>query len=211
MTCSKAAAIAAALLLVGLLSACGSKSTLLSNWQEPSSRGTAYSSFVVIAVHNNRMIREAYEMEMVEALAARGARVITGTSVLPADDPLNRDAVQAILKEQNIEAAVVTRLISADTQEYFMPESAATSATAYYNTFWGFYSSSYTMINEPGFMGSETIVNLESNLYEVAEGTLVWTGVVETLNPDDAMEAVRSQVKTVTERFEKLGLVGQQK
>ena len=73
-----------------------------------------------------------------------------------------------------------------------------TPAPAYYGMY-GYYNSSYAMVHDPGYYQENTIVKLETNVYDVASEKLVWSGVTETLNPETAQDVANSVAFKVTE------------
>jgi len=48
------------------------------------------------------------------------------------------------------------------------------------------------MTPSPGYIQENTIVKLETNVYDVGTEKLVWSGVSETLNPETAQDVANS-------------------
>jgi hypothetical protein len=78
-----------------------------------------------------------------------------------------------------------------------------------YRTFRGYYNRAYALrpfYYEPGRYATDRIVQIETNVYEVAGERLIWSGATTSLNPGklenlikDAADAIRE--KLVSEKL----------
>ena len=51
-----------------------------------------------------------------------------------------------------------------------------------------------------------TQINIEANLYETKEGKLIWGGISETFDPDDALDLIRKSTKSIVREMDFDGL-----
>jgi hypothetical protein len=77
---------------------------------------------------------------------------------------------------------IVTRLVDQETvQEYYPPSYTTVAApSAYYGGWYGYYSLGYTYMSSPGYVAENKVFRLETNLYDVKESKLLWSGLTET-------------------------------
>ena len=73
----------------------------------------------------------------------------------------------------------------------------------YYSTLWGFYPYSWSTVYVVGGSSTDTIVTVESLVYDVASGKLVWAGVSESTNPKTLQKLVADIVKEAAKKIEK--------
>jgi len=72
---------------------------------------------------------------------------------------------------------------------------------------YGYYGTTYDVLHEPGYTVTRTIVRLETNLYDVATGELVWSGQSETLDTGSRSDSIDSVTEAVAERLREEGLI----
>ena len=77
----------------------------------------------------------------------------------------------------------------------------------YYRGYYGYYDSTWDVVHEPGYYKNHTIVRLETNLYDVGTGELIWSGQSETFNPSSLEDIIDSATKAVAKRLGKEGLI----
>ena len=65
-----------------------------------------------------------------------------------------------------------------------------------FNGYWG---TAWGMAYDPGYLETETIVRVESNAYALHSGTLLWTALSKTVDPNNT-EDVISNVTAVVAR-----------
>ena len=62
-------------------------------------------------------------------------------------------------------------------------------------------------MNTPEASVSDTIIAIQTNIYSVAEGKLIWSGTIELRNPADARQIVDSVAKAVGDELRKEKLI----
>jgi hypothetical protein len=77
---------------------------------------------------------------------------------------------------------------------------------ASYGTVWGYYGAR-TVVYDPGYVRTDTILRVETTLYRVSDGTLLWTGISRALNPRGVTDLVRDVAKSVGEELREQGLI----
>jgi hypothetical protein len=135
---------------------------------------------------------------------------------LPKSTQLEEDEIRAALADGNFDGVLITRLLSVDKdQEYVEPKAYNNPKTTYYAGggglygygYYGFYGTTYARVHEPGYFETSTTIVLETNLYSVANGGLVWTGQSETVDPESIPDARDSMTAAVAKKLKEENLI----
>ena len=91
-------------------------------------------------------------------------------------------SIHASLLQNGCDGLMVTRLIDRKTVEtYYPPTSTYVAAPSpYYGGWYGYYSMGYSYMMSPGYTVENEVINLETNLYRVADAKLIWSAVSES-------------------------------
>ena len=178
---------------------CGSTTTMSQRWSDPAYVGQPGAKMMVIALAKSERNQYTWETAFSQALTKEKVTPLVGSKFLPANSAADEPTLKAAIKESGANLAAVTHLIAVDKETSYVPGTTYyTPAPAYYGMY-GYYNSAYGMVNDPGYYQENTIVKLETNVYDVASEKLVWSGVTETLNPETAQDVANSVAYKVTE------------
>jgi hypothetical protein len=195
------------LVAVSILAACSkSKTTIPLSWRNPDYGQTAFEKLFVIGVGENEGTRRLFEDTFAKALANEGAAAQASWGFLPQSTRLTEEQIRGALEGGGFDGVLITRLLSVDRQQEYVPPSTYTVPTPDYG-YYGYYGTSYALVNEPGYFKTNTTFRLETNLYSVATGGLVWSGQSETLNPESLAEVIDSMTSAVAKRLKEDRLV----
>jgi len=98
---------------------------------------------------------------------------------------------------------VAMRLIKSEKQVTLVPGGYATS----FPRFWGYYGHAWPIVYDPGYLRTDTIVQVETKVYSLTDDKLIWAGLSETFNPRDAQALVRGVEQAVAKDLQKQGLI----
>ncbi len=176
------------------LFACSGGTKVEQYWQDENFEKGNISKILVVALHNKTWGRKAFELTMKKALEDRGIEAIASIEVMPEDKEISKAAFEKYFANQNIDAVLTSRLISADekTENVYNYTAYGIPYPSYYGGFYGFYMTTYSVVYSPGYTISQLQVNLETNLYDTKDGKLVWGAVSETFEPENALDFIRS-------------------
>lgn len=103
--------------------------------------------------------------------------------------------------QAGFDGAVVMRAVGKERRETFVPGAPLPPMGAPYNNLWGYYGYGWSGAYSPGYVQTDTFVDVETMVYSVRDGKLLWAGRSETLNPrsvpelvDDVAAAVRKDL-----------------
>lgn len=200
--------VLAALLSLPAVGNC--KSTkLVASVKSPTYNGQHFQKVLVIGMSDNPAIRTDFEEAMSNRLKSLGIHAVPGYNILlrPKSAKMDPAYLKAQIKEHQVDAVLVTRLVSVNNESTYIPGQAYTVPYPYYNSFYGYYSHVYPTVYTPGYLVNEKTVRVETTLYGTStpEGEFIWTGLSETFNPNPKKidKAIDGVVQVVVEDLQK--------
>jgi hypothetical protein len=191
-------------LALGVLSSCTASTKLSSSWVDPTAPSHQFSKIVVVGVAQNAGVRRKYEDAFVKDLHSRGVNAVPSYQVL-GEGRIDKDAAAAKLSEQGVDGVVVTRLVDQQTVNTYYPPtySSVAAPSAYYGGWYGYYNMGY--MSSPGYYSEDKVYRVETNLYDLKNDKLMWSGLTDTTLPaGDAPESqVQSLINTIVYDMEK--------
>jgi hypothetical protein len=201
------AGLGAALVVSAWLAACAAKTEIPNAWRNPAHEGTPYQKVFVIGIGENDANRRLFEDHFAEVLSRKETVASPSYGALPKSERLTEAEIREAIRGGNFGAVVITRALGVEEKQEYVPPRTYTVPSHYYGGFYGYYGASWDVVHEPGYYRTYTIVRLETNLYDVGTGDLVWTGQSETFNPSSLEEIIGSATKAVAKRLRKEKLV----
>jgi hypothetical protein len=187
------ATLVVSLLVLAALPGCNKTATTIPlTWRNPAFQGGGFQKLFVIGVGEDDARRRLFEDEFAKALALEGAAAQASWGLLPQSKQLTEEQIRSAIDGGGFDGVVITRLLGVDQSEEYVPPSTYTVPTRYYGYgYYGYYGTSYTVVNEPGYYKTSTTFRLETNLYSVASGDLVWSGQSDTVNPESLGDVIQ--------------------
>jgi hypothetical protein len=118
---------------------------------------------------------------------------------MPAKQKVSKESVLEAINGRAVNAVLVVHLVGTEDRDIYHPPRTTYAPARYSYRYYGYYSSVYDYVYEPGYYTRHKFVKLETNLYDVATETLVWSMQSETIDPDTANSLVESLAQTVIE------------
>jgi hypothetical protein len=197
------------LVAVSALAACSkTKTSIPLSWRNPSVEHTVFKKLLVIGIGEDDGGRRLFEDTFAKALAEQGASAQASWGLLPQTTQLTEEQIRGAIEGGNFDGVLITRLLSVDQNQQYVPPSTYTVPTSYHGYgYYGYYGSSYSVVHEPGYFKTNTVFRLETNLYSVANSDLVWSGQSETLNPESLTDVIDSMTAAVAKKLKEEKLI----
>jgi hypothetical protein len=199
--------------LLAILAVSSGKSVkMITSWFNPIYEGQTFHKILVIGVAQNLEVRADFEDEMAAQIARPGIETIPGNHILLRPDPsvkLDLEYLRGQIRDNHIDAVVVTRLLKVDKKVTHIPSSTYVAPYPYYYSFYGYLGAVYPLFYDPGYTREDTTVSVETNVYATSkpEGDLVWNGVSKSFNPKSAKKVADGLVKELPKQMETDGLL----
>jgi len=181
-----------------------------STWRDPATRPESlqFKKVVVVAMARDGALRRKAEDELVLVLQ-KGQRAQAGTmSVTPSylvleDRELaSTTPAREKMKSQGFDGAVLVSFVSS--QEQITVETPAYAYPA--GGMWGYYGRPGAFY-DPVSVRSDTIVRIQTDIYSVEQGKLLWSGVSRSMNPSNIEQLVAGVADAVAGKLRKEGLL----
>src|SRR6516165_721769 len=190
----------------------GKSAKVITSWFNPNYEGQTFHKILVIGVAQDLEVRADFEDEMAAQIARAGIETIPGNHILLRPDPnvkLDLDYLRGQIRDNRIDAIVVSRLLNVDKKVTIVPSSTYIAPYPYYYSFYGYLGAVYPMVYDPGYTREDTTVSVETNVYATSkpDGDLVWNGVSKSFNPKSAKKIADELVKKLPKQMEKDGLL----
>lgn len=198
----------ALLLLAAAALLAGCASTRLTNaWKDPAFQGPAFTKVMVMGVSNEAGTRRTFEDVFSASLMAAGVIAVPSYTLIPEDGEVGRDRLKEAVQRAGAEGVLVTRIVRVDRRTQFSPGYVtAVPAVGFYRDFYGFYSSAWTFHTPPQVVQFD-VMTLETNLWSMPSGNLVWSGTTETFAPGDVRTESEVFARVVIGALRERGLI----
>ena len=200
--CRLAVVLVAAAVLVG----CATTSEFVNMWKSPNWAGPALKNVLIVFASKDALQRRGYEDAMALQLRAKGLKAVQSYTVLP-DDRIDKEAITRLVKEGGYDGVIAARLSGVSQEQNYVP--GYVSAVPYYGGWGGWYGGWYGAVYEPGYMTTTTIARVETQVWQVnsAEPGMIWTGMSETVDPQQTKNLANEIAEVTIETLQKAGVL----
>jgi hypothetical protein len=175
-------------------------------WTDETSPGGRLNSVFIIVPVNQPSTRRMFETEFARYFKSHGNKAVESFREVELEtfyDKGSRDAVLAKLREQGIDAVLLTRVVDHRTKENIIP---GMTITAGYGMWGASAGVGYTFggpstPTTQSYSREETFVGLETNLFDAKTEKLLWSIRTETRITGNPQEEIKPYVGLVAEKL----------
>jgi hypothetical protein len=173
-----------------------------STWAAPDAAGVTFKGQKVVALvmSDDMSLRMSAEEALSRELSARGMQGVAAYRMIPSQELKETERAKAWFEREAVAGVVALRPVSQDRVKRYGPEVWSGPS---YSTLWGFYPYGWTTVYVVGSNRTDTIIVVESLIYKVSTGKLVWAGASEATNPESLQALVADIVKEAAEKIRK--------
>lgn len=184
-------------MLVMLMFAGGCTSShMVSSWRNPDFAGPIeFKKTLVLIIHPDPAIRHAGEEELVGQIGSN--RAVAAYEVL--NDEERKDIAKLKDKLQTIGADGVVTMRVASSRLETMWVSNSRSPELFNSDF----TRASAMSSDPGYLRTDRVVRVETKIYSVSDGKLIWSGLSDTLEPSEVKTVIAEIAKAVGDTLRK--------
>ena len=208
---SRCRVVARALLAVALIAACSkstaSKTTIPQYDRMPGYKRVVFKSLFVIGLGENEQKRRLFEDVFSRVLTDDSTYAMPSWKRLPQSRLLTETELKTALGTNEFDGVLITRLVSVDEDGDEEQVEGDTSGVQRARPLEAYYQGSYQVVHEPGYYERRIAYRLETNLYAISDGGLVWAAHSAVVDPASVEKAIDSLARTVSEKLTQEGLL----
>jgi hypothetical protein len=170
--------------VVAFVAAACETTVLEDSWRDPEAGPIQFHRVAVLALTGDPALRRSAEDQLVSQIP-RGEAVAAYTFIVD-QDLADTEKVKERMKEAGFDGAVVFRVIGSREKQSYVP---------------GQYSVT------PGYVVTDTYVEVETRVYSVAEDKLIWAARSETVSPLSVRDLVDRVARAAAKELRKQGLI----
>jgi hypothetical protein len=204
--------IVSLLIITFIMSGCGPSQKITGSWANPEvkTKGT-YTKVFVAVLSQNKDANYYLETQMAKTLISKGFKVVKSNDIFPPSFSPTKDFTKEQLaesiKKTGCDAILSLALLDSKVVESYNPGTTyAPMNYGYYGNYYGYYSHYYPQVYSPGYYSVDKTFYLETNLYDVASGTLIWSVQSEARNPKSLTDAFKNYSVMLMNHLKSKGL-----
>jgi hypothetical protein len=163
-------------------------SRITSSWKSPDLQQKKYKKILVLGLlkETDHLLREKMEEHIIGDLKSLGYDAVCSCIEYDPKKFNNMKEQEAIqkLNEGNIDAVLTVVLLDKTKERYYVPSKVNyTPYNSYHRDWWGYYSTMYGRIYEPGYYQVDTKYFWESNFYDLESKQLIYSVQTQSFDP----------------------------
>jgi hypothetical protein len=159
-----------------------------------------------LVITDDLSLRMSAEEALAREITTRGAMASASYRFIPKEELEDKDKAREWFFRGGYEGVVTLRLVDV-TKEQRYSAVVWISGNPYYNNFWDYYGNGWATVVPLGSPKADTTLAVETVIYTIKDGKLIWAGISETTNPKDVASYVKGLVKAVGDELRKAKLV----
>ncbi|GMR05733.1 MAG: hypothetical protein BMS9Abin25_0308 [Gammaproteobacteria bacterium] len=191
-----------------LLSAC-STTSLVTRWSDPDFKGPVLKKILVIGIIKDDIKRRSFEEEFARLITTADRSGVASYTVLPDLESADRkEDVLAAVEKTGADGVLVVTLQGVSKEKRDVPPSIDYVPTIGFGYgMYGYYGASHAAVYRPGYTVTDTVVRLDTKLFNAATKKMIWAGKTESFNPASAQIVVNELAKLLMTDMKKSGMV----
>lgn len=189
------------ILAMQLFSSCGPSVQLTASWKNNNVQSAPFSKILVMAIGKDLEKRRMGEDNMKLELNKHGLTVATSLDEFGPDFSKMNDSagMRGILLDKQFDAVLTVRVLNVDEHDRWIPGDVYYGPLGFYRGFYGYYFRVWGYYKQPGYLITDVEVLLESNLYKVSTGELLWSGQSKAFSRNPTPAMARHYAKNIVE------------
>lgn len=196
------------------VSACSPSMRITGNWiNKEVLPGKKYKKVFLFPLTSDMNAKQTIENSQAVAASDHGFQVVKSSEVLTPDfmkSKPTKEAVHAKIKATGCDAIFTSALIDSKADTRYVPGTTAYApfpAYGYYGNFAGYYGMYDPFMYDPGYYVTDKTYFIESNLYDVASGAIVWSVQSEAYNPKNLKKFSDEYALLLIDKLQQEGLL----
>jgi hypothetical protein len=197
-----------ALVALGLVACTSTK--LVNDWSDTSFENKPFKRILVLSLIKDDLQRRGYEQIFAEQITGNDVVGIAGHTLMDdAKDYGSKPKIREAIEKSGADAVLLANLVSIDKTQTQVPGRVdyVPRFGGYGYGYHGYYGRAYDTIYSPGYIKTDTIVTLETTVYDAETEKMVWAGGTKSFNPNSAKKVVRENAELILSSMKKARLL----
>ena len=184
---------------------------VISSYKDDKVTAKDYKKILVLGIfqQKERSLRQEAETKLVNRLKDEGYNAVSAMDDFgpKAFKKVSEDQLVANLKSSGYDAVITTALLDKTKEENYQPGTSRLQPVGvFYNRFGRYYSTVYDRVYQPGYYTTSTDYFLESNLYDIKSGDLIYSIQTKSYDPSSATSLASDNSKRIVQDLKEKGV-----
>ena len=191
-----------------LMNSCATKD-IVREWSPSEDHEQKLEKILIMGLVNQVSLRNDVEYEMTDAAHKFGLKATNSMAMFPPElgKPFeDAEKLRLRLQERGFDAIITVAIIDIEAERYVGPEKTYVPLV-YYNRFANYYQRTEILVYKPGYFSLKTRYFLETNIYELKAGRLIWSGRSTVFDPQDVERFVPRYSKKLFRELQITGII----
>ena len=205
------------LMLVALLVAACSSTTMSGSWSDPAFTKKAKKVYI-IGISKDETRRRIFEDTFGRQLSSQGIKTFSSYRDLPSNQETDREAIIQRMTAEGCDSVLITKLIDTRSETVTSPGRVSGYSSGpyyggrrggggYYNNWGSYYGRRTDVVYQPPTSTELVIATIESVLYDLETEEMIWSGQLETVIEGNFEKMVQDFVNTVSKDLTEKGII----
>ena len=201
-----------ALLFVISLSSCAN-TKFTKQWVNENFDQQPYDDILVLVVADKMGNRQDAENYIVEKLGEAGIDAMPSYDILPKTQTIDKESVGKAIDGLQLDAVIVMFATGITEEEYYVPARRFGVYAGYgydhahYNSFYNYYPHAFNYVYIPGYDNTHQVVTLETSLFDLNTGDMIWSGQSNTFAPESVDDIIHNITVLTIRELKKKGII----
>lgn len=200
-------AVGVAAVCCAVLAAGGCTATKVSGKKAPDLPSGVFTNIAVLGFFNAEGDREAFETRVAKALHGKGCRAVSSLEVLEHGREYTKEEMGAVFARGGFDAVLILRISDVQQVRSNIPESYYFPLEPYVYSWYPYWMDGMGLMIRGGYHEKHDVVHLESGLFSMETGKLVWIGQSDTKRVQTVAALADSVGPAVGRQLRKDGLI----
>ena len=184
------------------LASCTTTTVMTDTWKDKNYIGKPQKIILIMAAKSPDM-RNLFEDRFSGELQSRGNNANQSYITIPFEQLRDKELVKSKIKNSGADVVIISRLVDTKTIESYNPGMIYVVPASYYD-WWGYYA---VVFADYGYTGEVAVAYIETNVYDVNTGKLVWSGHSKTEKTYGEQELITAFIKLMIRKLSSAGII----
>ena len=177
-----------------------------STWKAPGVKALdmAGKKVAAVMISHDESLRMSVEEAVARELTSRGSVGVAAYRTIPAELLQDPEKARAWFERTGVAGIVALRLVGVEKEKVY---SAVVWSTMYYQDFNNYYATGWGTATPIGNAREVTTIAVETLLFDVATGKLVWGSVTESTNPKNVQTYIAGLAGEIAKELQREKIV----